>query len=60
MIAYDRLIFDTDALTYYVTFDNYMVGTVQARYIVEALDLEKAGSVPVVMYFHGGGGEGGA
>ena len=27
-------------------------------YVPESLDLEKAGSVPVVMYFHGGGGEG--
>ncbi len=42
VIAYDRLIYDTDALSYYVTFDNYMVGTVQARYIVEALDLENS------------------
>ncbi len=40
VIAYDRLIYNTDAISYYVTFDNYMIGTVQGRYIVEALDLE--------------------
>ena len=28
------------------------------EYIPEELDLTKAGSVPLVMYFHGGGGEG--
>ena len=26
LIAYDRLIMNTDAVTYYATFDNYMVG----------------------------------
>lgn len=40
VIAYDRLIFDTDALTCYVTFDNYMTGMKQGEYIVEALDLD--------------------
>ncbi len=27
VIAYDRLIMDTDAVSYYATFDNYKVGT---------------------------------
>lgn len=40
VIAYDRLIMDTDAVDYYVTFDNYMVGVIQAEYVVEALDLD--------------------
>lgn len=40
VIAYDRLIMETDAVSYYATFDNYMVGTIQGEYIVEALDLE--------------------
>lgn len=40
VIAYDRLIMETDAVSYYATFDNYMVGTIQGKYIVEALDLE--------------------
>lgn len=42
VIAYDRLIMDTDAVSYYATFDNYMVGTIQGEYIVKALDLENA------------------
>jgi putative multiple sugar transport system substrate-binding protein len=42
VIAYDRLLMESDAVTYYATFDNYMVGTVQGKYIVETLDLENA------------------
>jgi len=41
VIAYDRLIMDTDAVSYYATFDNYMVGTIQGQYIVDKLDLTK-------------------
>lgn len=40
VIAYDRLIMETDAVSYYATFDNYMVGTFQGEYIEEALDLK--------------------
>ena len=40
VIAYDRLIMETDAVSYYATFDNYMVGTIQGKYLVEALDLD--------------------
>lgn len=39
VIAYDRLIMNTDAISYYATFDNYSVGTIQGEYIVDALDL---------------------
>ena len=42
VIAYDRLIMNSDAVTYYATFDNYMVGTKQGEYIVDALDLDNA------------------
>ncbi len=42
VIAYDRLIMDTDAVSYYATFDNYMVGTIQGQYIETALDLKNA------------------
>ena len=31
VIAYDRLIMETDAVSYYATFDNYMVGTIQGK-----------------------------
>jgi len=42
VIAYDRLLMDSDAVSYYATFDNYMVGTKQGNYVKEALDLDNA------------------
>jgi putative multiple sugar transport system substrate-binding protein len=42
VIAYDRLIMESDAVSYYATFDNYKVGTVQGTYIKEKLDLDNA------------------
>lgn len=42
VIAYDRLIMSSDAVTYYATFDNYMVGSKQGEYIKEQLDLDNA------------------
>ena len=42
VIAYDRLIMNSDAVSYYATFDNYMVGTKQGEYVVKALDLDNA------------------
>ncbi|MBQ1547893.1 MAG: sugar-binding protein [Lachnospiraceae bacterium] len=43
VIAYDRLLMDSDAVSYYATFDNYMVGTIQGKYVEEQLDLKNAG-----------------
>ena len=40
VIAYDRLIMNTDAVSYYATFDNYMVGTKQGEYIRDQLKLD--------------------
>ena len=40
VIAYDRLLMGSDAVSYYATFDNYKVGTVQGTYVKEALDLD--------------------
>ena len=42
VIAYDRLLMDTDAVKYYASFDNEGVGTAIAEYIKEAKDLEGA------------------
>jgi len=42
VIAYDRLLMESDAVSYYATFDNYKVGTVQGTYVKEALDLDNA------------------
>lgn len=44
VIAYDRLIMNSDAVTYYATFDNWDVGVKQGEYIEKALDLKNAGS----------------
>ena len=41
VISYDRLLMNSDAVTYYATFDNYMVGQKQGEYLVEALGLEE-------------------
>ncbi|WFR57860.1 sugar ABC transporter substrate-binding protein [Anaerocolumna sp. AGMB13025] len=43
VISYDRLIMNTDAISYYVSFDNYTVGKLQGQYIVDTLDLDNAG-----------------
>ena len=42
VISYDRLI-KSDAVSYYISFDNYTVGTLQGQYVVDTLDLENAG-----------------
>ena len=42
VIAYDRLLMESDAVSYYATFDNYKIGTVQGTYIKEQLDLDNA------------------
>ncbi|SHH03764.1 putative multiple sugar transport system substrate-binding protein [Anaerosphaera aminiphila DSM 21120] len=41
VIAYDRLIVNTEAVDYYATFDNETVGTIQGTYIEEALGLKE-------------------
>jgi putative multiple sugar transport system substrate-binding protein len=41
VISYDRLILN-DAVSYYVSFDNYTVGTLQGQFIVDSLDLDNA------------------
>jgi putative multiple sugar transport system substrate-binding protein len=39
VIAYDRLLMNSDAVTYYASFDNFKVGETQGQAIVDALDL---------------------
>lgn len=41
VISYDRLIMNTDAVSYYVSFDNYKVGQLQGQYVVDKLGLKK-------------------
>lgn len=47
VIAYDRLITDTDAVDYYVTFDSLAVGAAQAQYLVDNAD---GSDVPLYLY----------
>ena len=55
VIAYDRLIMNTKAVTYYATFDNYKVGTLQGDYLVDKLGLKsRSASDPVYMEFFTG------
>jgi putative multiple sugar transport system substrate-binding protein len=39
VIAYDRLIMNSDAVSYYATFDNNLVGVMQGKFIEEKLGL---------------------
>ena len=43
VISYDRLIRNTDAISYYVSFDNYTVGKLQGEFVEQQLDLANAG-----------------
>ena len=42
VVAYDRLIMDTDAVSYYVSFDNYTVGKLQGEFVRDQLQLDSA------------------
>lgn len=42
VVSYDRLIMNSDAISYYATFDNFQVGVIQGEYIENALDLKNA------------------
>lgn len=54
VIAYDRLITNTDAVDYYATFDNYGVGKMQGEFIVEKLGLANGEKGPFTMECFGG------
>jgi putative multiple sugar transport system substrate-binding protein len=40
VISYDRLIMNTSAVDYYVSFDNYTVGKLQGQYVIDTLGLD--------------------
>ena len=42
VIAYDRLIMNTDSVSYYATFDNFKVGVFQGTFIKDKLNLDSA------------------
>ncbi len=54
VIAYDRLITNTDKCDYYATFDNYGVGKMQGEFIVSSLKLDKGEKGPFSMECFGG------
>ena len=47
VISYDRLITETDAIDYYVTFDSVAVGAAQGQYLI---DSAKGKNVPLYLY----------
>ena len=53
VIAYDRLIMH-DAVSYYVSYDNYTVGKLQGEFVRDALDLDNAGDKTYNMEFTAG------
>jgi len=57
VIAYDRLIMNTDAVTYYATFDNWKVGTLQGTFLEDALNLKAGGGPYNIEFFTGDPGD---
>lgn len=53
VIAYDRLIMNSDAVSYYATFDNYGVGVIQGQFLKDKLDLDNR-TTPAYMEFFTG------
>ncbi|MGI8899664.1 MAG: multiple monosaccharide ABC transporter substrate-binding protein [Nocardioides sp.] len=50
VIAYDRLILDSDTVDYYTTFDNFQVGVLQAETLVEGLEASGEGPYNVELF----------
>lgn len=48
-IAYDRLLMDTPDVTYYTTFNNVGVGTIQGQYLIDTFDLDNYTGDPLTM-----------
>ena len=57
VIAYDRLIMNSDAVSYYATFDNWLVGVKQGQFIEEKLDLANAAGPFNIEYITGDPGD---
>ncbi|MCL1878235.1 MAG: sugar-binding protein [Defluviitaleaceae bacterium] len=57
VIAYDRLIMNTPAVTYYATFDNFLVGQMQGEFIRDALDLPNQDGPFYIEFFTGDPGD---
>lgn len=57
VIAYDRLLMNSDGVSYYATFDNFKVGVLQGNYVVDALDLKNAAGPFNIEFFAGDPGD---
>ena len=57
VIAYDRLIMGTPAVSYYATFDNFMVGEFQGQFLVDALGLAGGAGPFNIEFFTGDPGD---
>jgi len=53
VIAYDRLLMDTDSVSYYATFDNKGVGTVIGKYVEKKLGLAEGKGPYNIEFFAG-------
>lgn len=49
VISYDRLIVNSDAVSYYITFDNTGVGVAQGKFLVDSLGANDTGK-PLYLY----------
>ena len=55
VISHDRLIMNSKAVSYYITFNKYKVGVVQAEYLIDRLNIKKHTSKnPAYMEFFTG------
>lgn len=50
ILSYDRLIRETDAVSYYTTFDNFQVGEIQAQSLVDGLKATGEGPYNVELF----------
>ena len=57
VIAYDRLLTSTPDVDYYITFDNYKVGTIQGTFLKEHFDLDNAAGPLTMEIFCGDPGD---
>ena len=53
IISYDRLIMNSDAVSYYASFDNFKVGLLQGEYIEDKLNLKNDTTPKNIEFFTG-------
>jgi D-xylose transport system substrate-binding protein len=53
VIAYDRLILNSSGVSYYISFDNYRVGQLQAQSLLDALNKAGKTSNPTIVMING-------